>query len=347
MTDSYRHLRYDEREALAKMRDAAVPVCEIAARLGRHRSTIYRELRRYFMHDEEAWFRGYFPVVAHKRARRRRAAGRKLERNMELAADVVQGLRRRWSPEQIAGRMRLTAQQPRVSHETIYQYVYGTEGRRLGLSRLLPWARRRRRPRGGRKPRGVQIPLLNGIKHRPPEIALRAAFGHWEGDLVAFRQIYGKANLTSLVERTSRFAVLWRNPDRGSVAIMGGICAQLGPLPSTLRQTITFDRGTEFAAYRRLRTELGIESYFCDPKAPWQKGGVENFNGRLRRYLPSDTDIAAMDEMVIQAVCHQLNNTPRKCLSYRTPQEVLTEQIGLWAPGSDVPWVGLAPPKEQ
>jgi IS30 family transposase len=132
MTDSYRHLRYEEREALAKMRDAAIPVSEIAARLGRHRSTLYRELRRNFMHDEEAWFRGYFPNVAHKRARRRRAPGRKLERNIELAADVVQGLRRRWSPEQIAGRMRVTAQQPRVSHETIYQYVYGAEGRRQG-----------------------------------------------------------------------------------------------------------------------------------------------------------------------------------------------------------------------
>jgi IS30 family transposase len=151
-------------------------------------------------------------------------------------------------------------------------------------------------------------------------------FGHWEGDLVAFRQVYGKANLTSLVERKSRFAVLWRNPSRGSAGVMAGICGQLGPCPSALRQTVTFDRGTEFAAYPTLRSELGMTSYFCEPKSPWQKGGVENFNGRLRRFLPSDTDIAAMDAAVIEAICAQLNNTPRKCLGFRTPLEVFVEE---------------------
>jgi IS30 family transposase len=327
MSQCYRQLRLDEREALYRMKAAKLPVSQIAAALGRHRSTIYRELRRNYFYDEDAYFRGYFPLVADKLARDRRAPGRKLARNPDLAKYVINGLQSCWSPEQIAGRLRLDDDSGfRVSHETIYRYVYGPEGKRQDLYRLLPRSRRRRRGRGGRKPRGVKIPLANGIDQRPAAIADRMEFGHWEGDLVAFRQVYGKANLTSLVERKSRFAVLWRNPSRGSAGVMAGICGQLGPLPSALRQTVTFDRGTEFAAYPTLRSELGMTSYFCEPKSPWQKGGVENFNGRLRRFLPSDTDIAAMDAAVIEAICAQLNNTPRKCLGFRTPLEVFVEE---------------------
>ena len=242
--------------------------------------------------------------------------------------------------------MRIACQDDlRVSHETIYQYVYGTEGKRQELYRLLPRSRRRRRPRRGRKPRGLQIPLANGIDQRPADITERVDFGHWEGDLVHFRKVYGKANLTSLVERKSRYAVLWRNPSRSSAGVMAGIDRQLAPLPSALRQSVTFDRGTEFAAWPTLHRRLGMESYFCEPRSPWQKGGVENFNGRLRRFLPSDTDIAAMEGAAIEAICARLNRTPRKCLGYRTPEEVLIDEIARHTvQSSSPPGVGLAPP---
>jgi IS30 family transposase len=347
MSQSYRQLRLDEREAIFRMKDARLPVSRIAERLGRHPSTIYRELRRNFFFDEDSYFRGYFPSVAHKLASDRRVPGRKLARNPELASYVIDGLHRCWSPEQIAGRLRFACQNDlRVSHETIYQYVYGMEGKRQELYRLLPWSRRRRRPRRGRKPRGLQIPLANGIDQRPADIAERETFGHWEGDLVQFRKVYGKANLTSLVERKSRYAVLWRNPSRSSAGVMAGIDRQLAPLPPVLRRTVTFDRGTEFAAYPTLHRKLGINSYFCEPRAPWQKGGVENFNGRLRRFLPSDTDIAALDEAAIEAISNRINRTPRKCLGYRTPEEVLMDQIAMHtASSSSPPGVGLAPPQ--
>jgi IS30 family transposase len=334
MSQCYRQLRLDEREAIFRMKDARLPVSRIAERLGRHPSTIYRELRRNFFFDEDSYFRGYFPSVAHKLASDRRVPGRKLARNPELASYVIDGLHRCWSPEQIAGRLRFACQNDLgVSHETIYQYVYGVEGRR-------------RRPRRGRKPRGLQIPLANGIDQRPADIAERETFGHWEGDLVQFRKVYGKANLTSLVERKSRYAVLWRNPSRSSAGVMAGIDRQLAPLPPVLRRTVTFDRGTEFAAYPTLHRKLGINSYFCEPRAPWQKGGVENFNGRLRRFLPSDTDIAALDEAAIEAISNRINRTPRKCLGYRTPEEVLMDQIAMHtASSSSPPGVGLAPPQ--
>ena len=296
MSHCYRQLLLDEREALFRMKDAKLPVSRIAERLGRHPSTIYRELHRNFFYDEDSYYCGYFPSVAHKLASDRRVPGRKLARNPALASYVIDGLHRCWSPEQIAGRLRFGCQNGlRVSHETIYQYVYGVEGKRQEHYRLLPWSRRRRRPRRGRKPRGLQIPLANGIDQRPADIAERVDFGHWEGDLVQFRKVYGKANLTSLVERKSRYAVLWRNPSRSSAGVMAGIDRQLAPLPPVLRRTVTFDRGTEFAAYPSLHRKLAMDSYFCEPRSPWQQGGVENFNGRLRRFLPSDTDIAVLD----------------------------------------------------
>ena len=231
MSQCYRQLRLDEREAIFRLKDARLAVSRIAERLGRHPSTIYRELRRNFFFDEDSYFRGYSPSVAHKLASDRRVPGRKLARNSELASYVIDGLHRCWSPEQIAGRLRFAFQNDlRVSHETIYQYVYGVEGKRQEPYRLLPWSRRCRRPRRGRKPRGLQIPLANGIDQRPADIAERETFGHWEGDLVQFRKVYGKANLTSLVERKSRYAVLWRNPSRRSAGVMAGIDHQLAPL---------------------------------------------------------------------------------------------------------------------
>jgi len=172
-----------------------------------------------------------------------------------------------------------------------------------------------------------------GSNRRSPEIGHRTSFGHWEGDLVAFRQEFGKANLTSLVERRSRFTILTRNPSRQSAGVMAGIDRALKALPPSLRQSITFDRGTEFATFLTLQEKLGMTSYFCMPSAPWQKGSVENSNGRIRRFLPLDTDIALVSDKELQELVDRLNNTPRKCLDYRTPQEVLGEQIAILRAG--------------
>jgi hypothetical protein len=156
----------------------------------------------------------------------------------------------------------------------------------------------------------------------------RTSFGHWEGDLIAFRQDFGKGNLTSLVERQSRYTILSRNPDRNAIGVVAGVIGKLKALPASARQSVTFDRGTEFARYGLLKSQLGMESYFCKPQAPWQKGSVENANGRVRRFLSRDTDIAAVSDEALMAICHRLNATPRKCLGFRTPQEVLMSHLG-------------------
>lgn len=324
----YRQLDLNERRRLYQMTITGRSARQSAADLGRHVSTIYRELKRNRQLDNEPMFRGYYPVAANDRAAARRARRGKLIRRPDLAVYVIDRLRAAWSPEQIAGHLR----QDRgtgfsVSHETIYRYVYGADGRGLDLGRHLPTARRKRRQRYARKPRGLKIPSVNMIAARPREIGERCSFGHWEGDLIAFRLSFGKANLTSLVERCSRYTVLTRNPSRHSQLVMSGIIKHLEWLPPKLRRTITFDRGTEFAAFERLQERLSMTAYFCQPSAPWQKGSVENSNGRIRRFLPLDTDITRVSPEQLQRLVDRLNDTPRKCLSFRTPREVLVEQI--------------------
>lgn len=323
MGAQYDHLTLEDRRLIYRLREAKVSVPAIARRLGRHRSTIHREIRRNWF-DDGPYLRGYFPISAQERTARRRRWLGKLYREPALRDHVIARLKDAWSPEQIAGRLKLDGAILRVSHETVYQYVYGAGGRQSELYRLLPRHRRRRQVRYARKPRGLYIPEANTIGKRPAEIGERTSFGHWECDLVAFRQVFGKHNITSLVERRSRYLFISRNPSRHSAGIMAGVIRDLGPLPAPCRQSITFDRGTEFANYRALKTALNTQSYFCAPQAPWQKGTVENTNGRLRRFLPLDLDISTKTEDELRYLAERMNATPRKCLGFRTPTEVLT-----------------------
>ena len=327
MTLPYTHLTLAERREIYRLRSAQIPVAVIAQRLDRHPSTIYREISRNWMHDEEPLYQGYFHVAADMQARARRQRLGKLSRHLALAVYVIDCLKAAWSPEQIAGRLRISGAPERVSHETIYRFVYGAQGQHLGLYKDLPTARCRRQTRYQRKPRGVFIPAGNTIEQRPPEIAARTSFGHWEGDLMMFRRELGQHNVTSLVERQSRYTILTRNRDRNSTGVMSGMIEKLQALPAPARQSITFDRGTEFAYYPLLKQKLGMDSYFCKPQAPWQKGTVENTNGRVRRFLSRDADIAALSDEMLIDICERLNETPRKCLGYRTPAEVLMNAL--------------------
>lgn len=327
MGERYDQLTLDERKLIFQLREAKMSVPRIAERLCRHRSTIHREIRRNW-HDDGPWLRGYFPQAAQARTDRRRRRRCKLHQDPDLARYVIARLQQAWSPEQIAGRLRHEADEARrLSHETIYQFVYSAHGRERNLYQLLPCQRRRRRKRYARKPRGVTIPLENTFAERPAEIAARSSFGHWEGDLVMFRRAHGQRNVFSLVERTTRFAVLRVQPSRHSKPIMANLAEDLGGLPPEARRSVTFDRGTEFAAYPALKTSLGMDAYFCAPQAPWQKGTVENTNGRLRRFLPLDDDISARSSADLRALAAQMNATPRKCLGFLTPAEAFSAAL--------------------
>jgi IS30 family transposase len=328
MPRTYSQLDLDERRTPFRLVEARRPVGEIAERLGRHRSTIYRELGRNRFRDGDRGFCGYFPLTAQDLARRRRRRRRKLAADAALRAHIVERLAAGWSPQQIAGRLKQQADDPAsVCHETIYRHVYGPEGREDGLHRHLPKARRRRGRRYGRKPRPGPIPRERWIENRPAEVGTRETFGHWEGDLLMFGKEAGKANVTSLIERKSRFTVLLPNGDRRSAAVLAGIAGVLRRLPEDARRTITFDRGSEFAGYAALDRHLDLASYFCDPHSPWQKGGVENANGRVRRFLPRHREPEALSRVRLQRIADRLNDTPRRCLAYRTPREVFQEHL--------------------
>jgi IS30 family transposase len=324
---TYSQLDLDERRILFRLVEARRPVGAIAERLGRHRSTIYRELGRDRFRDGDRGFCGYFPLTAQDLADRRRRRGRKLADDDGLRAHVVERLEAGWSPQQIAGRLKQERGRASVCHETIYRHVYGPDGRRDGLYHHLPKARRRRGTRFGRKPRTGPIPRERWIENRPAEVGTREAFGHWEGDLVIFSKGHGKANVTSLIERKSRFTLLLPNGDRRSTAVLAGVAGALRPLPEAARRTVTFDRGSEFAGYAALDRHLDLASYFCDPHSPWQKGSVENANGRVRRFLPRHCGPEALGRAHLRRLADRLNDTPRRCLGYRTPREVFEEHL--------------------
>jgi IS30 family transposase len=323
----YRQLTLEERRTIFRLLNAQVPVEQIAEQLGRHRSTIFREISRNLFRDVKE-YRGYFPVTADDSARRRRQRRRKLIRDARLRHHVTEMLARWWSPEQIAGRLKHIDEDARVSHETIYQFVYSPEGRALELHRHLLRARRLRRRRFGRKPRSPKIPLERTIAQRPAEIGQRQEIGHWEADLLIFRQAHGRANLTSLVERQSRLVRLVPNRDRRSGQVIKAMGDALAALPPAARRTITFDRGSEFLGYEHLAKNHGIDAYFCDPHSPWQKGSIENTNGRLRRFLPGELDLATLTPIHLQEIETRMNSTPRKCLGFRTPLEAFAAAAG-------------------
>ncbi|MDP9563559.1 UNVERIFIED_ORG: IS30 family transposase [Rhizobium nepotum] len=329
MSRCYTQITLADRRRLHQLVAAKVPVNEMARQLGRHRSTIYREIKRNTFHDRELpEYDGYYSTVAQDISNERRRRLRKLRRHPNLREEIITQLEARWSPEQIAGRLSLDGHDlVRVCKETIYRFIYSKEDYGLGLYQYLPEARRKRRPLRSRKPRDGAFPASHRISQRPDFIGDRSRFGHWEGDLLIFERPLGHANVTTLVERTSRYTVLIKNPSRHSGPIMDKIIRAFSPLPAFARQSFTFDRGTEFAGFRALEDGIGARSWFCDPSAPWQKGTVENANKRIRRFLPGTTDLAAVSQRDLLQLTRHLNDQPRKCLGYMTPAEAFMAHL--------------------
>ena len=324
----YKQLSITERRKIERWRHAKVPVNEMARVLKRCRSTIFRELKRNHFTDESLpGCDGYYGAAAHLMQAERRSRERKLIKHPELCKRVIERIKNGWTPEQISNRMIHEGAPLRVCQETIYRYIYSKEGQRDDLWWYLPTHRIARRPRRTRRRREPKFHRDVSILFRPDDVAHRRQFGHWEADLMLFKQKLGQSNVTSLVERVSRFTVILKNPNKRTKPVMGKIMKSLKDLPLVARRSITFDRGTEFVSWPHLQAEIGTQTWFCAPSSPWQKGTVENTNRRLRRWLPRNRDIRQCTDHDMKVICDRLNNTPRKCLGWKTPAEVFREKM--------------------
>ncbi|MCP5086645.1 MAG: IS30 family transposase [Rhodobacteraceae bacterium] len=324
----YSQLSITERRRIERWRHAKVPVDEMARVLKRCRSTIFRELKRNHFEDPEMpKVVGYFGAAAQLMTADRRARQRKLIKHPSLLNRVIDRLKNGWTPEQIGNRMIYEKAPLRVCQETIYRYIYSKDGMSKELWWYLPTHRKARHPRRARKRQKPKFHRDVSILFRPDDVAHRRQFGHWEADLVLFKQRFGQVNVTSLVERVSRFTVLLKNPNKRTKPVMGKIIAAIKDLPLVARRSITFDRGSEFVSWPHLQAEIGTQTWFCDPSSPWQKGTVENTNRRARRWLPRKRDIRTFSDQDMKEICDRLNNTPRKCLGWKTPAEVFREKM--------------------
>jgi len=324
---SYTHLTPRERYVISHLKVAKFSLREIARRLGRHHTTISRELTRNgpTYPDGVYWYYFVDPMVE---KRRHQARSHRRQKHAPLVQYVETKLRQDWPPEAIAHRLPADFPQDermRISHETIYRWAFldAEQGGTLfrHLRRRHKHRRRQKRYGAGRR----FIPGRVGIEERPEVVAQRSRFGDWEGDLVIGKR--GVGALATHVERQSRYLMADKLADRKAGSFNATAIPAYQALPNGLRRTLTLDNGKEFSQFKELEEQTGLKVYFAEPYAAWQRGTNENTNGLLRFYFPKGTDFRRLSEKALAGAVHKLNNRPRKCLGYRTPQEVFYEAL--------------------
>ena len=320
MGRSYGHFTLEERCTIARLREDGQSCRQIAAALGRAPSSVSREIARNTGYGAAA---GYKPAHADDIAWSRRWRGSRLERDDGLRGLVLDLLASAWSPEQIAGRLKLENSPHMISHESIYRFIHA-QIRRTNDYRWRHFLPRGKSRRG--RPAARHNPLQSiknrvSIHQRPKSVMARKRFGHWEVDLLHPRKS-GPAILVAN-ERKSRYTLLAKLDGKHAEPVAEQLAQWLHPLPQNRKRSVTQDNGTEFACHHKLNN-INIKTYFCDPHKPWQKGSVENTNGRIRRFIPRGTDPDSFSNDDIQRLATLLNNTPRKCLGFKTPAEIFS-----------------------
>jgi IS30 family transposase len=317
-----------EREEISRGLRAGESVRRIAGRLRRAPSTISREV---VANGGRPGYRAWSAerMAIHRSRRPKRA---KLSTNGQLRSVVEELLAQRWSPEQIAARLRHDHPQQAemwVSAETIYQslFVQGRGALRAELTRCLRTGRTHRRHRGwGESPTRGQIADMVLISERPADVEDRAVPGHWEGDLLIGAG--QKSAIGTLVERRTRYLMLFSLPHgRSAPVVRDALTQRIVMLPEQLRRSLTWDRGKEMAEHVAFTVDTGVQVYFCDPHSPWQRGSNENTNGLLRQYFPKGSDLSIYDQDHLDAVARELNGRPRQTLSWLKPSEAFAEVV--------------------
>ena len=322
---SNRVLTLADREEISRGLAAGQSLRQIARILDRPASTISREVARHggperyrASHaDEQAW----------DSARRPKAC--LLATSPRLRHLVAGKLAQQWSPEQIAGwlKLRFPGQESlRVSHETIYRSLF-IQARGVLKKELKAHLRTRRKMRRSKlatsMARGGIIDAVS-IRERPAEADDRAVPGHWEGDLITGAN---NTHIATLVERKSRFTMLVKVKGKDTASVVSALSRQVRTLPACLRKSLTWDRGGEMASHKDFTVATDVQVYFCDPQSPWQRGTNENTNGLLRQYFPDGTDLSVHSQAALDKIALRLNQRPRETLGFRTPAERLSAAV--------------------
>ena len=321
-------MSFTERCRLEELLESKCSQASAARLLGRHPSTISREVCRGVTSC------GYRARVGQDAvdAGRARPKPRKLESNPALLGEVLRRLEQRHSPEQVAGRLREDfPDDPEmwVSHESIYQALYvqprGELARQVKAALRTGRTQRKHQGRNPTDSRGRIKDMIN-ISERPAEADDRAVPGHWEGDLIIGAN--GESAIGTLVERTTGFVMLLHLPDdRSAATVAAAMTAKIPQIPEILRRSLTWDQGKEMALHTKITEATGLPIYFCDPHRPWQRGTSENTNGLLRQYFPKGTDLSFHGPGILDNVAAELNARPRKRSNWRTPAEELNRLL--------------------
>lgn len=317
MSKQYQQLNQKERNAIYLLLRQGKKQKEIALTLKRDKSTISRELAR----NKHRILGEYLPDTAQRKALKKKKQSRKkkyLDKDEQLKQYVLTHLQQGWSPELIAGRIKSSG--ATFNYESIYQHIYGLDGRKQNLRQYLRRAHRLRQRKFGRKHQKGRILNRLDIALRPKIVAEKRQFGHWEGDSVLYQG--HSQRLSTHNELKTRYLFLFRPKDNTAEHRARLINQTFGELPKKARRTMTFDNGLEFAEHRQITSNTGMKIYFAQPFCSWQRGANENINGLLRWYLPKDTDLDDLTDEQLRAVAGLINNRPRKCLGFKTPAEM-------------------------
>ncbi|MGY4103959.1 IS30 family transposase [Nocardia sp. R16R-3T] len=325
---SDRYLSLTDRLAIADGLLTGQSLTQIAAGIGKHKSTVSREVSAHRIDGV------YLPYQADRAAAsdRKRPKQSKLVLNHALREVVGEGLSKRYSPEQISHRLRRDFpddESMRVSHETIYQALYfqARGGLKREVARALRTGRTRRKPHRApdqRTHRFVDEMIM--ISDRPAQVEDRAVPGDWEGDLITGE--YNKTAIATLVERSTRYTMLVHLPHgHDAESVRDGLIKTISTLPAHLRGSLTWDQGSEMARHKQFSMATDMAVYFCDPASPWQRGTNENTNGLLRQYFPKGTDLSVYGPEDLEHVAQELNGRPRKTLGWDTPAERLRDLL--------------------
>jgi IS30 family transposase len=322
---SYTHLTEQERYVICHLKSARFSLREIARRLGRHHSTISRELKRAKSRYSIAvyWYDWAHPLAVGRTCKARHY---RRQSNLRLVRYVESKLNKQWSPEEISQRLQIDYpgdKSMRISHECIYRWVYLDATVEGTLYRNLRRGHKKRR-RQKRYGKGRRFADRKSITQRPKVVDLRKRYGDWEGDTIEGKKRSGL--IATIVERKSRFLIATKLTDKKAATLTTASIQIFRHIPRKMRKTLTVDNGPEFAQSQKYEEKTGLEIYFAQPYAAWQRGANENTNGLLRQYFPKGSNFKKVSDDDVQEAVSRLNDRPRKCLNYRTPKEVFWQK---------------------